>query len=74
MEYVEGLRGASKTKAAQLPWRSLLNRLTVCDAVSELAAITGLTSKNTSGSLRSSASGGWIELQREASEAYRGRG
>jgi hypothetical protein len=30
----------------------------VCDAVSELAAITGLTFKNTSGSLRSSASGG----------------
>ena len=53
---------------------ALLNRLTVCDAVSELAAITGLTLKNTSGVVKELRERGWIELQREASEAYRGRG
>jgi hypothetical protein len=50
MEYVEGLRGASKTKAAQLPLRSLLNRLTVCDPMGELAAIKGRVSGTPRGS------------------------
>jgi uncharacterized protein (DUF1684 family) len=50
------------------------DRLTVCDAVSERAAITGLTLKNTSGVVKETPRAGWIELQREASEADRGRG
>jgi hypothetical protein len=51
IDYIEDYEARVNTKAAQLPWRSLLDRLTASDAVSELAAITGLTLKNTSRSL-----------------------
>ena len=71
MDYIEGDDEARVNEVSATAVAVPLNRLTVCDAVSELAAIIF---KNTSRVVEETSASGWIELQREASEAYRGRG